>query len=48
VQARLAQRRRVLLELRVEILVAAPELIHEDVVQNLGGVDQLGERFLIA
>src|SRR5205823_3712356 len=47
-QPRLAQRRFVLLELLVERQIAAPELLHEDVVHNACSLDQLDQRFSVS
>ena len=48
VQPRLAQRRRVLLQFRVERAIAAPELVHEEVVEDARGFHQFGQRLAVA
>ena len=48
IRPRLAQRRFILLELLVERQIAAPELLHEDVVDNACSLNQLDQRFLVS
>ena len=48
VQALLAQRRGVLLQFGVQLAIAAPELVHEEVVEHARGFDQFGQRLAVA
>ena len=48
VQALLAEGRGVLLQFGVEVAIAAPELVHEQVVEHAGGFDQFGQGFTVA
>ena len=48
VQPRLAERRGVFLELRVEVAIGAPELVHENEIEDLRCVDEFGERLTVA
>ena len=47
-QPRFAQRGLIQLQLLVKRQVAAPELLHKEVVHNPSGFNQLGQRFLVA
>ncbi len=48
VQALLAQRRGVLLQLGVQLAISAPHLVEEEVVQHARGFHQFGERLAVA